>query len=105
MVAHFAVTEPNGRVRAMTAEKRRYAASDQTMTEAAIHRGFTRDLYISLGDPLGTGANAAWSVRVQVKPFINWIWLAVLMMAGGGLLAITDRRYRIAPRTARPVPA
>jgi cytochrome c-type biogenesis protein CcmF len=105
LVAHFAVTEPNGRVRAMTAEKRRYAASEQTMTEAAINRGFTRDLYISLGDALGTDANAAWSVRVQVKPFINWIWLAVLMMAGGGLLAITDRRYRIAPRAARILPA
>jgi len=101
IVAHFAVTEANGRVRSLQAEKRRYFASEQTMTEAAIDRSLTRDLYISLGDPLGTDAGAAWSVRFQVKPFINWIWLAVLMMAAGGVLAVSDRRYRIAPRAAR----
>ncbi|MFA5493455.1 MAG: heme lyase CcmF/NrfE family subunit [Porticoccaceae bacterium] len=72
-------------------EKRRYLASGQVMTEAGIGAGLWRDLYISLGEPL---PGDAWAVRVYVKPFIRWIWLGALLMAGGGLLAMFDRRYR-----------
>ena len=61
------------------------------MTEAAIDVGWGRDLFVALGDPLGDGA---WSLRVQVKPLIRFIWLGALIMAFGGLLAITDPRYR-----------
>ena len=71
-------------------EKRFYPASQATMTEAAIEPGLTRDLYVSLGEPVG----AAWIVRVYVKPFVDWIWGGCLVMALGGLLAATDRRYR-----------
>tara|TARA_B110000014_G_scaffold91719_1_gene63002 strand:- start:32 stop:271 length:240 start_codon:yes stop_codon:yes gene_type:complete len=61
------------------------------MTEAAIDVGWSRDLFVALGDPLGDGA---WSLRVQIKPLIRFIWLGALIMAFGGLLAITDPRYR-----------
>lgn len=61
------------------------------MTEAAIDAGIVRDLYIALGEPLDNGA---WVVRVYHKPFIIWIWLGCILMALGGILAITDRRYR-----------
>ena len=61
------------------------------MTEAAIDPGLTRDLYVSLGDDLGDGS---WLVKVQVKPFVDWIWIGCLIMALGGLLAASDRRYR-----------
>ncbi len=80
-------------------EKRFYPASQTTLTEAAIDWGFTRDLYVSLGEPVG----AAWIVRVYIKPFVDWIWGGCLVMALGGLLAATDRRYRArvrAPSTA-----
>jgi cytochrome c-type biogenesis protein CcmF len=72
-------------------ERRLYTVQQSAMTEAAIDTGFTRDLYVSLGDPLERGA---WLVKVQVKPFIDWIWGGCLIMALGGLLAATDRRYR-----------
>jgi cytochrome c-type biogenesis protein CcmF len=72
-------------------EKRRYVASGQIMTEAAIDAGVTRDLYIALGEPLGDGA---WSVRVQHKPLIRWIWFGALMIGLGGLTTSIDRRYR-----------
>jgi cytochrome c-type biogenesis protein CcmF len=65
------------------------------MTEAAIASGLWRDLYVSLGEPLPDGA---WSVRLQIKPFVDWIWGGCLMMALGGVAAITDRRYRLAWR-------
>jgi len=74
-------------------EKRLYKAQGMPMTEAAIDAGWTRDLYVSLGEALSDGA---WAVRLQVKPFINWIWGGALLMALGGLLAATDRRYRLA---------
>jgi cytochrome c-type biogenesis protein CcmF len=72
-------------------EKRLYQVSGQTMTEAAIDPGLVRDIYVSLGEPVGDGA---WGVRVYHKPFVDWIWGGCLLMALGGLLAISDRRYR-----------
>ena len=79
----------------MSPEKRTYTAMGQTMTEADIASGFTRDLYVSLGEPVEGATDGAWGVRVYVKPFINWIWFGCLIMAFGGFLAILDRRYRI----------
>jgi cytochrome c-type biogenesis protein CcmF len=83
-------------VRTMHPEKRVYRASGQTMTEADIDWGVLRDLYVSLGEPVESGA---WGVRVYVKPFVDWIWGGCFLMALGGFIAISDRRYR-APRTA-----
>ena len=80
-------------------EKRSYRAMGQVMTEAAIDSGFTRDLYVSLGEPI-PNSQGAWSVRVYHKPFINWIWGGCLLMALGGVLALSDRRYRMAKRSA-----
>jgi len=72
-------------------EKRVYNASRMPMTEAAIDAGLTRHLYVSMGEPLPDGA---WVVRVYYKPFVSWIWGGCLLMALGGLAALTDRRYR-----------
>src|SRR5690606_17053087 len=76
----------------MHPEKRLYPVQNSMMTEAAIDPGFTRDLYVALGEPLADGA---WAVRVQVKPFVRCIWLGGLMMGLGGVLAALDRRYRL----------
>ncbi|MDZ4811719.1 MAG: heme lyase CcmF/NrfE family subunit [Pseudomonadota bacterium] len=64
----------------------------QVMTEAAIDPGFTRDLYVALGEPLDGGK--AWAVRIYHKPFIRWIWLGALFMMLGGFVAAADRRLR-----------
>jgi len=69
------------------------------MTEAAIDAGLTRDLFVALGEPIDD--QGAWSVRLYVKPYIRWIWLGALIMAFGGLLAATDRRYRLTARRER----
>lgn len=73
------------------AEKRFYKVSKMSMTEAAIDWGFSRDLYVALGESLSSGA---WALRLYYKPFIRWIWLGGLFMSLGGLLCIFDRRYR-----------
>ena len=93
--ARMSVTRGGKPVTTLSPEKRLYTVQQMPMTEAAIDPGVTRDLYVSLGDPLGDGA---WLVRVQVKPFIDWIWIGCLIMALGGLLAASDRRYRYAFR-------
>ncbi len=82
-------------VRKMYPEKRTYLASSMPMTEAAIDTGFLRDVYVSLGEPIDKAQpQAAWAVRVYHKPFVDWIWGGCVLMALGGLLAISDRRYR-----------
>ena len=79
-------------------EKRRYAAGGQVMTEVGLLPGVTRDLYVALGEPLG---DDAWALRVHVKPFVRWIWAGALLMALGGLVTATDRRFRQPARAAR----
>ena len=76
----------------MHPEKRNYFSSTMPMTEAAIDAGLTRDIYVSLGEEL---PDKSWAVRVYYKPFVDWIWGGCLLMALGGVLAISDRRYRI----------
>jgi cytochrome c-type biogenesis protein CcmF len=72
-------------------EKRVYASGGQVMTEAAIHPGLRGDLYVALGESLGGGS---WAVRVQIKPFVRWIWLGAVLMALGGFVTAADRRFR-----------
>jgi cytochrome c-type biogenesis protein CcmF len=82
-------------IRKMNPEKRNYVSSTMPMTEAAIDTGLIRDVYVSLGEPIDkTKPDAAWAVRVYYKPFVDWIWGGCVLMALGGLLALTDRRYR-----------
>ncbi len=73
-------------------EKRRYFVRRDVMTEAAIDPGFTRDLYVALGEPLQDGS---WAVRVYYKPFMRWVWGGGIIMALGGFVALSDRRYRL----------
>lgn len=85
-------------VNKMYPEKRSYTASGNVLTETAIDSGLFRDLYISLGEPVSGGA---WSVRVYYKPFVSWIWGGAIIMAMGGGLALSDRRYALAARKQR----
>ena len=89
--AVFDVTEAGQPIARLTPEKRRYFASGQIMTEAAIDASVWRDLYIALGEPIGEDA---WAVRLQYKPMVRWLWLGALMIGLGALVTIFDRRYR-----------
>ncbi len=105
--AIFSVERNGSDVGTITTQKRVYDVRRDGMTEAGIDAGLTRDLFIALGEPLNEGS--AWSVRIQTKPFIRWIWMGTVFMAFGGLLAAVDRRYRrLAVRQAtaarKPVP-
>jgi len=89
----FVVTKNDREVTRLYPQKREYAQRGNTMTEAAIDPGFTRDLYVSLGEPLDESGRA-WAVRVYHKPYIRWIWLGSIFMMAGGLLAAANKRYR-----------
>ena len=97
MQGQMQVTRNGGAPLDMHPEKRIYRVQQNPMTEAASDAGVTRDLDVSLGEQVEGGA---WIVRVYVKPFIDWIWGGCLLMALGGLLAVTDRRYRRKPEVA-----
>ena len=72
-------------------EKRRYLAGGNVMTEAAIDAGVTRDVYVAMGEPLDEGG---WTLRLHYKPLVRWVWVGALLMALGGVTAVTDARYR-----------
>jgi cytochrome c-type biogenesis protein CcmF len=82
-------------------ERRVYRVQESPMTEAAIDYGAFRHLYVALSEGVGPDA---WIVRVHYKPFVGWIWGGCLLMALGGLLAATDRRYRVTAREPQPSP-
>jgi cytochrome c-type biogenesis protein CcmF len=82
-------------------ERRVYRVQESPMTEAAIDYGAFRHLYVALSESVGPDA---WIVRVHYKPFVGWIWGGCLLMALGGLLAATDRRYRVTAREPQPSP-
>ncbi|SDH76705.1 cytochrome c-type biogenesis protein CcmF [Pseudomonas benzenivorans] len=90
------VLEDGEQIAMLHPEKRLYSVQQSVMTEAGIDAGFTRDLFVALGEPL---ENGAWAVRVHIKPFVRWIWLGALLMSLGGLLAASDKRYRIKVKT------
>ncbi|MCW8807927.1 MAG: heme lyase CcmF/NrfE family subunit [Rhodanobacter sp.] len=91
----ISVTRNGSQVTMMRPQKRTYAG-DRVQTESAVDAGFTRDLYVALGEPMDAGnIQGAWSLRLYYKPFIRWIWGGGLLMMLGGLVCATDRRFRI----------
>src|SRR5262249_30004836 len=87
--------ESGSEVARLHPEKRIYLVQQNAMTEAAISTGPLRDISVPVGEPVDGGA---WSVRIYYKPFVVWIWAGCAIMALGGLLALSDRRYRAAGR-------
>lgn len=87
----FVVSRGGDFVAELRPQKRVYTVRQQTMTQVAFDPGFLRDVFAALGEPLGGGA---WSVRIHHKPMVRWIWFGAWLMALGGILAATDRRYR-----------
>ncbi len=97
------ITRDGETIATLHPQKRIYRVQRMPMTEAGIDAGLKRDLFVALGEPLGQ--DGSWSLRLYVKPYIRWIWLGALIMAFGGLLAATDRRYRMARRAEAKLPA
>jgi len=96
--AHIDIRDGGEFVGTVRPQKRQYLVQKNWMTEAGIHATWNKDLFVALGDQLG---NDTWSVRVQYKPLIRWIWLGALIMAIGGLVAASDRRYRSVARATQ----
>ncbi len=94
------VTRGGALVAVLNPEKRVYPVAGMPTTEAAIDYGFVRDLYLVLGDRQKSGG---WAVRSYIEPFANWLWAGAILMALGGGLSLSDRRYRVAAG-ARKVP-
>jgi len=96
--AEMRVTRGGVEVARMYPEKRNYPVAAMVTTEAAIRQGVMGDLYLVVGDPQAGGG---YAVRSYIKPFADWIWAGCLIMALGGFLSLSDRRYRLAAASAR----
>ena len=97
------VTRAGKLVAVLRPQKRHFWVQQTDNSQAAISVNWARDLFVAMGNPLGEDA---WSMRIQYKPLVRYIWLGALVMALGGLMAATDRRYRVKmparPRLRRP---
>jgi len=98
------VTRGGKPVTVLLPQKRHFWVQQTSNSKAAISVSWARDLFVAMGDPLGANA---WSMRIQYKPLVRYIWLGAIVMALGGLIAATDRRYRakvpvVAQQTASP---
>ncbi|MGO4915075.1 heme lyase CcmF/NrfE family subunit [Pseudogemmobacter sp. W21_MBD1_M6] len=92
-MAEMTISRNGTVVATMFPEKRVYPVSAMPTTEAAINTTVLRDVYLVIGDPQADGS---WAVRTYIKPFAFWIWFGCIVMAAGGVLSLTDRRYRVA---------
>ncbi len=100
-IAEMAVFRGDREIAVLHPEKRLYPVARMPTTEAAIRNGFLADIYLVIGDPQEGGG---WAVRTYIKPFANWIWGGAIVMALGGLLSLSDRRYRVAAGARRASP-
>jgi cytochrome c-type biogenesis protein CcmF len=90
--ARFEVSYEGEVIARLAPQKRRYLASGQVMTEAAIDDGLFRDLFVAMGEPIGE--EGAWAMRLHYKPMVRWMWLGAIMMGVGGFITTLDKRYR-----------
>ena len=97
-MATMSVFEDDKKVATLHPEKRSYPVAQMPTTEAGIDNGFLRDVYLVIGDVQASGG---WAVRTYIKPLANWIWGGTIIMALGGALSLSDRRYRIAAGAAK----
>ena len=97
-MATMIVAKDDAIIATLHPEKRFYQVAGMPTTEAGILNGFTRDIYLVLGDPQTDGG---YAVRTYIKPFANWIWGGSILMALGGLVSLTDRRLRVAAGAAK----
>ncbi|HET7837365.1 MAG TPA: heme lyase CcmF/NrfE family subunit [Variovorax sp.] len=99
LAATVTVSRNGSPVATLTPQRRIYRSQQMPTTEAAIDVGWTRDLYVALGEAID---GQRWAMRIHVKPFVDWIWIGCLLMAAGGMLAASDRRYRVRQRATVP---
>ena len=101
-MGEVAVREDGREIAHLYPEKRDYPVAKMPTTEAAIDYRFLRDVYVVIGDQQTAGG---WTMRVYIKPLANWIWGGAILMALGGLLSLSDRRFRVAAGARKTVPA
>jgi cytochrome c-type biogenesis protein CcmF len=104
--ASITVTKAGDTIAVLHPEKRFFPLQQMPTSMTAIHSNLLADLYVALGDSDGKGG---WTVRVYWKPLVPWIWIGAVFMAWGGLISLSDRRWRVgvaararAPRAAQP---
>jgi len=95
------ITRDGQEVAVLHPQKRVYRVQTMPMTEAGIDAHWQRDLFVALGEDLGNGA---WSLRIQYKPLVRFIWLGAIIMAVGGFIGVLDRRYRVKAASSAIVP-
>ena len=98
----FTVTRAGMPVTIMQPEKRFYPLQRMPLTDAAIHTSGFADLYAVMSEEAGT--DGAWVVRLYYNPLVPWIWFGAIIMALGGVVSLSDRRFRVGAPMRRAAP-
>jgi len=94
------VTDRGNFVAELRPQRKFFPVQQQTTADTAIRTNFLADLYVALGDADGAGN---WTIRAYWKPLVPWIWIGAVIMAFGGVVSLSDRRWRIGiAQRARP---
>jgi len=104
--ADIIVTKDGATIATMHPQKRFFPAMQMSTSVTAIHTDLLADVYLALGDSDGKGG---WTLRAYWKPLVPWIWIGAVLMAAGGMVSLSDRRWRVGiaqrartPRAAQP---
>ncbi|WP_299653773.1 heme lyase CcmF/NrfE family subunit [uncultured Tateyamaria sp.] len=92
-MAFITLSQDGKEIAQLRPEKRIYPVAQMPTTEAGIDYDLARDVYVVIGDAQQGGG---WAVRTYIKPLTNWIWIGCALMSLGGLLSLSDRRFRVA---------
>ncbi|MEX0369824.1 MAG: heme lyase CcmF/NrfE family subunit [Tateyamaria sp.] len=100
-MAFITLAKDGGEIAQLRPEKRIYPVAQMPTTEAGIDYNLARDVYVVIGDAQQGGG---WAVRTYIKPLTNWIWIGCALMSLGGLLSLSDRRFRVASGARKTAP-
>jgi cytochrome c-type biogenesis protein CcmF len=89
IVGHFEIKNENGKVVELSPEIRIYNQPTIITSEADIKTTFLEDKFLVMSLVKG---NEYFNIRYQVKPFMVWIWISVLLLSFGGIISLLKKK-------------
>ena len=90
IIAYFEIKDQNGNIIKLKPEIRIYNQPIIITSEADIKTTLLEDKFLVMNLVKG---NEYFNIRYQVKPFMIWIWISVLLLSFGGLMSLVKKKY------------
>jgi cytochrome c-type biogenesis protein CcmF len=90
IIAYFEIKNTSGKIVELKPEIRNYNQPVIITSEADIKTTLLEDKFLVMNLVKG---NEYFNIRYQIKPFMIWIWISVLLISLGGLMSLFKKRY------------